>query len=91
MKEFKFFRQPKSIAVAHDGGLIYAGEYFYVMYKEDLLSVSGDIHPMYTISRRIEDSTYQPSYHVFWYFQSRHNAEYLKNIWTRNTNINQTI
>lgn len=84
MKEFKFFGKPKPIIIAHDGGLIYAGEYFYVMYKEDLVSATtGNIHPKYTISRGIEDGTYQPNYNVFWYFQSRHNAEYLRNIWIR--------
>lgn len=84
MRDFKFFTQQKVIAIAHDGGYIYAGEYFYVMYKEDLISLTTtDISPKYTISRRIYDSTYQPNYDVFWYFQSRHNAEYLRNIWMR--------
>lgn len=79
MRPFKFFTH--AIIDAHDGGKINAGETFYVMTKEDLVSINGEIVPKYTITRRIEDVRYKPSYDVFWYFCSRRNAEYLRNIW----------
>ena len=84
MRPFKFLRNP--IAIAHDGGDIYAGEVFYTMNKEDMESIKpGRIIPKYTIVRRMVGKKYEdvfkPDYNSLWYFRSESNAEYLKDIW----------
>lgn len=85
MKPFKFLRSP--IINAHDGGYIYAGEYFYSMNKEEMESVirPGEMIPKYTIVRRRVDPIYKdvfkPDYDKLWYFKSERNADYLKRIW----------
>ena len=88
MKPFKFFKNP--IAVAHDGGEIYAGETFYTMNKEEFLGVSGRMIPKYTIVRRYVGKKYEtvfkPDYNTLWYFRSEMNAEYLRDIWERQDN-----
>ena len=88
MKTFKFLRSP--IATAHDGGFIYAEEYFYTMNKEEFLSVTGRPIPKYTIVRRTVSKKYEqvfkPDYNTLWYFRSELNANYLKRIWERQDN-----
>lgn len=73
---------------AHDGGLIYCGQEFFTMNKEDFPSIKpGRIIPKYTIVRRIVSpqfqKTFKPDHEGLWYFRSRENAEYLKRIWER--------
>lgn len=83
VSQFKFLRCP--IATAHDGGVIYVGEYFYTMNKEEFPSVSGVAIPKYTIVTRWvhpkNEDKFKPDYEVLWYFRSKQNAEYLKRLW----------
>lgn len=84
MKLFKFLNSP--IAIAHDGGQIYAGDVFYTMNKQEIPSIKpNQIIPKYTIVRRFVSKQYEdvfkPDYETLWYFRSRQNAEYLKTIW----------
>ena len=85
MKPFKFLRSP--LFTAHDGGDVYAGEYFYSMNKEEMESVTrpGEMIPKYTIVRRcvhpIYKDVFKPDHTKLWYFKSESNAEYLKDIW----------
>ena len=85
IKDFKFLRCP--IATAHDGGVIYVGEYFYTMNKEEFPSVSGGVVSKYTIVTRWvhpkHEGKFKPDYNSLWYFRSKQNAEYLKTIWER--------
>ncbi len=85
MREFKFFSN--HIAIAHDGGYIFAGEHFYTMNKEEILSVSGEIIPKYIIVKRIISKKFKdkfkPDYKKLWYFRSQSNAEYLKSLWLK--------
>ena len=85
MKPFKFLNCP--IAIAHDGGNIFAGEVFYTMNKEEFPSISGRPIPKYTIVRRTVtkkfEEVFTPDYNRLWYFRSEQNAEYLKEIWIR--------
>lgn len=87
MIPFKFF-QKKPLIEAHDGGYIYPDEVFYIMNKEDMESKTGKrLIPKYTIVRRIVrkeyEDMYKPDYDRKWYFKSRENAEYLRDIWER--------
>jgi hypothetical protein len=81
VKPFKFLRTP--LFTAHDGGEIYAGDVFYTMNKE----VMGDSIPKYTIVRRCVHSKFanrfKPDHQVLWYFRSKNNAEWLREIWKR--------
>ena len=83
MRPFKFFSC--HIAIAHDGGHIYAGEVFYTMNKEEFQSISGRIIPKYTIVTRCVHPKYKdvfkPDHTKLWYFKSESNANYLKDIW----------
>lgn len=88
MKEFKFLNNP--IITAHDGGYINIGEIFYTMNKEKLFyTVRGKVKftPKYTIVRRCIHPDYKdvfkPDYDKLWYFRSKQNAEYLRDIWIK--------
>lgn len=86
MKPFKFF-QKKPLLEAHDGGYIYAGELFYTMNKEEYMGVSGRMIEKYTIVRRYvakkNENIFKPDNKLLWYFKSKKNAEYLRDIWER--------
>ena len=90
MKPFKFF-QKKYIARAHDGGYIYAEQYFYTMNKEEFMGVSGRMVEKYSIVTRflpkIYEDQFKPDYNSLWYFRSKQNAEYLRTIWEREDRI----
>ncbi len=87
VKEFKFLRNP--IAKAHDGGYIYAGEYFYTMNKEEIVRYTymGErkVTPKYSIVTRfipkMFETNFKPDYEELWYFRSSSNAEYLRTLW----------
>ena len=85
MQKFTFLRNP--LFIAHDGGEIYSGEYFYSMNKEDMESVirPGRIIPKYTIVTRcihpIYKDKFKPDHELLWYFRSKINAEWLREIW----------
>lgn len=88
MNSFKFLRPP--IIIAHDGGNIYPEQYFYTMNKVDIFyTVSGKVKvtPKYTIVQRflprIYEDKFKPDYERLWYFRSKYNAEYLRDIWKR--------
>jgi hypothetical protein len=87
MKDFKFLKNP--LIHTHDGEQIYAGDVFYSMNKEDMESVlrPGTFIPKYTIVRRRVDPKYKdvfkPDHEVLWYFRSKNNAEWLKEVWIR--------
>ena len=88
MRPFKFLRCP--LTEAHDGGLIFAGEEFYTMNKEEMVSISGRILPKYIIVKRMVskkfETKFKPDHEVLWYFRSKSNAEWLKTIWTQEDN-----
>lgn len=88
MRPFIFLKF--AIANAHDGGTIHCGEEFYTMNKEEFPSISGRPIPKYTIVRRIVSKQFQqvfkPDYDKLWYFRSKQNAEYLRDIWIRQDN-----
>lgn len=88
MRPFKFLRCP--LTEAHDGGLIFAGEEFYTMNKEEMVSISGRILPKYIIVKRIIpkkfESKFKPDHEVLWYFRSKSNAEWLRERWIREDN-----
>ena len=83
MNEFKFFA--RHIAIAHDGGYIFAGEHFYTMNKEELPLITGEIAPKYHIKPRWVHPKYKkqfkPDYDKFWYFRSESDAVFLRSIW----------
>ncbi len=83
LKPFKFLSN--HIAIAHDGGYIFAGEVFYTMNKEEIVGISGEIIPKYIIIHRYVSRKYmnmfKPDYDKLWYFRSKNNAEYLKTLW----------
>jgi hypothetical protein len=87
MDNFKFLSA--HIAIAHDGGYILADTVFYTMNKVDIVRSfeNGLRHttPKYTIiGRRIPSKLkdiFKPDYDTLWYFRSKQNAKYLKNIW----------
>jgi hypothetical protein len=86
MKPFKFLVNP--LLTAHDGGEIYCGDIFYSMNKEDLPSVvSGRIIPKYSIVMRcihpIYRDKFKPDHDTLWYFRSKVNAEWIRDIWKR--------
>ena len=88
MNSFKFLRPP--IIIAHDGGYIYPEEYFYTMNKEDINYIVGrkvKVTPKYTIVERflpkVCQDKFKPDYEKLWYFRSKLNAEYLRDIWKR--------
>ena len=74
---------------AHDGGYIYSSEVFYTMNKQEIPSVfrPGEMIPKYTIVRRCVhpafEHVFKPDYNALWYFRSKQNAEYLKDLWIR--------
>ena len=88
MNEFKFFA--RHIAIAHDGGYIFAGEYFYTMNKEEFQLVTGEMAPKYHIIPRwvhpTNKDSFKPCYDKFWYFNSESNAVYLRSMWIREDN-----
>ncbi len=79
MKPFKFLTNP--IAYGTFGNLpIYAGEVFYTMNKEEIMSVSGEVLPKYIIvhryvSKKFEDR-FKPDYDKLFYFKTRESAEF---------------
>ena len=88
LSQFKFFSS--HIAIAHDGGYIYAGEEFYTMNKEEIESISGRILPKYIIVKRFVSKQYKdqfkPDYDKLWYFNNISNAEYLRTLWLKQDN-----
>jgi hypothetical protein len=87
MRPFKFFRTP--LLTTHDGGDVYCGQYFYSMNKEDIV-LPGKTTPKYSIVQRcihpIYKDKFKPDHDLLWYFRSKHNAEYLRDIWIRQDN-----
>jgi hypothetical protein len=89
MRTFKFLRNP--LLDTHDGGYIFPGEYFYSMNKEEIVRYTNTgerkVTPKYTIVQRcihpIYKDVFKPDHEVLWYFRSKSNAEWLKNIWER--------
>ena len=84
MKSFKFLVNP--LLTTHDGGDGYCGEIFYTMNKEDIV-LPGKTTPKYTIVRRcihpVYKDKFKPDHDTLWYFRSKINAEYLRDIWIR--------
>lgn len=95
MREFKFLKNP--IAKAHDGGYIYAGQWFYTMNKEEIVRYTymGErkVTPKYTIVTRfiskVHEDRFKPDYDELWYFRSKYNAEYLKTLWENDDRIQE--
>ena len=87
MKRFKFLRNP--LLVAHDGHEIYPSQFFYTMNKQDMDSLAnpGRLIPKYTIVRRCIHPKFQdvfkPDHEALWYFGSKSNAEWLRDMWIR--------
>ncbi len=80
MKSFTFLRH----ALAHTPTKepIFAGEVFYTMNKEEIVSVSGTILPKYIIIRRYVSKKFEykfkPDYDKLLYFKTRESAEFYK-------------
>jgi hypothetical protein len=96
MKPFKFFS--RHIAIAHDGGFIFAGEHFYTMNKEERQSLvnPNSIIPKYHIMPRWvhpkNKDKFKPDYEKLWYFNCLSNALEYKMIEELNDwNISQNI
>ena len=81
MRKFKFF--DNVLAYSTFGNIpIYAGEVFYTMNKEEIVSVSGRVLPKHIIvhryvSKKFEDK-FKPDYNVLYYFKTRESAEFCK-------------
>jgi hypothetical protein len=80
MRPFKFLTNP--IAYTYNNEQIWAGEIFYTMNKEEIISISGEVLPKYIIIKRYVSKTHQdrfkPDYDKLFYFKSRYDAEMLK-------------
>ena len=96
MKLFKFFRSP--IAIAHEGGYIYAEQYFYTMNKEELAHTHQDgkisVTPKYSIVTRflpkIYEKKFKPDYDTLLYFKTMESAEFYKSRlehWDEHVNV----
>lgn len=86
IKPFKFLSTV--LLKSHDGHNIYADEWFYTVNKEQMISPRfGRVIPKYTIVQRIVVGKFKyrfkPDHDVLWYFKSRHNAEWLIDVWKR--------
>jgi hypothetical protein len=83
MKPFKFLNPP--LMKTHDGHLLFAGEEFYSVNKEDYVSYTGRTIAKYTAVKRIVPLKFRdkfiPDHDLLWYFKSKHNMEYLINTW----------
>lgn len=86
IKDFKFLSTV--LLKSHDGHDIYPDEWFYTVNKEQMISPRfGRVIPKYTIVQRIVVGKFKyrfkPDHDVLWYFKSRHNAEWLIDVWKR--------
>jgi hypothetical protein len=85
IKPFKFLRNP--LLHTHDGHLIFVGDVFYSVNKEDIVSFKGNIVKKYTIcTRQIQTKhkdIFKPDHDLLWYFKSKSNAEWLIDVWKR--------
>ncbi len=88
MRPFKFLNY--AIVKAHDGGDIFAGDIFYTVNKEDIVTPRKTT-PKYTIVQRTihesDKKKFKPDHNLLWYFRSKSNAEYLVDIWKRQDKI----
>ena len=87
IKPFKFLRSP--LLRTHDGHDLYPGEYFYRMNKEHIVTDRKVILKYTIVQRRIHPiykDKFKPDPEVLWYFKSKSNAEWLKNVWIRQDN-----